>query len=132
MFGDVWDWAGTFRRAELNIGSKPHMIAIDLQTLLDDRRAWSASDMPLLEQSVRLHHGAVRIHPFPDGNGRWSRMLGNILLRMGNHPIVVWPEAVIGASSGIRAAYLAAVRAADRHDFSALIDLHRRFLADDA
>jgi Fic-DOC domain mobile mystery protein B len=130
MFGEVWDWAGSFRRAELNLGSKPHQIAIDLQTLIEDLGYWSKSDMSLLEQSVRLHHGAVRIHPFLNGNGRWSRMLGNIWLRMHGHPIVEWPENVIGTASEIRDDYLAAVRDADRHDFSALIALHDRYLSE--
>lgn len=130
MFGDVWVWAGTFRRNELNIGSMPYLIGTELQTLLDYLSFWSESDMPLLEQSVRLHHGAVRIHPFLNGNGRWSRMVGNVWLRMKSYPIVEWPETVIGTESEVRDDYLAAVRAADRHDFSALIDLHERFLAE--
>ena len=128
MFGDVWDWAGSFRRAELNIGSTPNQISIDLQMTLDDLGYWAKSDMSLLEQSVRLHHGAVRIHPFLNGNGRWSRMLGNIWLRLNRHPVIEWPETVIGTTSGVRDDYLNAVRAADDHDFSALIDLHQRFL----
>jgi len=128
MFGDVWDWAGAFRQAESNIGSRPYQIEMDLQALLDDLAFWSEPGMPLLEQSVRLHHGAVRIHPFPNGNGRWSRMLGNIWLRLRKHPIVVWPETVIGTASTVRDEYLIAVRAADQGGYGPLVDLHRRFL----
>jgi len=130
MFGDVWLWAGSFRQAELNIGTPSYLIATDLQTLLDDLSAWSASDMPMLEQSVRLHHGSVRIHPFLNGNGRWSRMLGNVWLRLHKHQIVEWPEHVIGAESTVRADYLRAVRRADEHDFEPLIQLHERFVTE--
>lgn len=128
MFGEVWDWAGSFRRGELNIGSPPHRIGVELQALVDDLRCWAGSAMPMLEQSVRLHHGAVRIHPFLNGNGRWSRMVGNIWLRLHGHAIVVWPEAVIGSASEVRGAYLDAVRAADAHDFAPLVELHARYV----
>ena len=40
MFGDVWEWAGCNRRAELNIGVKWHLIDEKLQQLLDDRACW--------------------------------------------------------------------------------------------
>lgn len=131
MFGEVWNWAGEYRRCELNIGSGSHLIETDLQALLEDLVCWGRSDMPLLEQSVRLHHGAVRIHPFLNGNGRWARMLGNIWLRLSKHPIVEWPEQVIGTESVVRNDYLAAVRRADEHDFVPLLELHQRFVSTD-
>ncbi|CAG1009018.1 hypothetical protein PHYC_03642 [Phycisphaerales bacterium] len=128
MFGDVWEWAGTLRTRETNIGSAPHQIEIDLHNLLADLKAWESSGMDLLEQAVRLHHGAVRIHPFLNGNGRWSRMLSNIWLMLHGSQAVEWPEATIGASSAVRDDYLAAVRTADRGDYSPLIGMHRRYV----
>lgn len=86
--------------------------------------------MSRLGQSVRLHHGAVRIHPFQNGNGRWSGIVGNIRLRVNNHPVVEWPEGVIGAVSPIREGYLYAVRRADEHDFGVSINLHGRSLSE--
>ena len=41
----------------------------------------------LSEQAVLLHHRAVQIHPFENGNGRWSRLLANIWLKKHAHPI---------------------------------------------
>jgi len=128
MFGEVWSWAGTFRRRETNVGSLPHLIETELHALADDLRAWHGSQMPLLEQAVRLHHQAVLIHPFPNGNGRWSRMLSNIWLRRHGGRAVEWPEATIGTASAVREEYLAAVRAADRGNFVPLISLHQRFI----
>lgn len=127
MFGDVWEWAGVFRKRETNLGSPPHVIEIDLQSLLDDLGAWKASDMALLEQAVRLHHVAVKIHPFANGNGRWSRMLGNIWLKRNSAEPIEWPETTIGTASTVRNEYLDAVRAADRGDYSTLLALHARF-----
>lgn len=129
MFGDVWAWAGTVRTRETNLGSPPHRVETDLHNLIEDLRAWEKSGMPLVEQAARLHHGAVRIHPFLNGNGRWARMLANIWLRVNDAPIVEWPEKTIGTASVIRGEYLEAVRRADQGDFSALIALHERYTA---
>ncbi len=127
MFGRVWQWAGTFRRSELNLGSPAAQIEVEMHQLADDLDAWDGSAMPMLEQAVRLHHRAVSVHPFLNGNGRWSRMLSNIWLRMHGAPPIEWPEPAIGATSEIRGVYLDAVRAADRGDFAALVELHARF-----
>lgn len=127
MFGDVWSWAGSFRATELNIGPPPHRIETDMQALLDDLFAWTSYDMPMPEQAVRLHHRAVSVHPFQNGNGRWSRTLANIWLRLHDTPLILWPEPEIGVESKIRGAYLDAVRNADAGDYGSLLDLHLRF-----
>ncbi len=69
MFGEVWKWAGEFRRENLNLGCDWHQAPIQVQSLLDDLAFWKERGEPYLEQSVRLHHRAVLIHPFPNGNG---------------------------------------------------------------
>src|SRR5258708_36394553 len=38
LFGDVWKWAGQFRRTEKNIGIDPYQIAVQTRMLLDDAR----------------------------------------------------------------------------------------------
>lgn len=61
----------------------------------------------------------------PYGNGRWSRMLGDIwLLRHGGKPIP-WP-ADLNGESPIRDEYLQALRRADDHDLESMLDLCRR------
>lgn len=127
MFGDVWSWAGDFRSCLLNMGSEPHQIAVDMHTLLDDLHAWPDYGMPLIEQATRLHHRAVQIHPFLNGNGRWSRLLANIWLKLHGHELVKWPETTIGTNSTIRDDYLAGVRAADEGDYRPLIALHEQY-----
>jgi Fic family protein len=81
----------------------------------------------LIERAARLHHRAVQIHPFQNGNGRWSRMLANIMLKQDGSEPTLWPEQTVGTASVIRDEYLAAIRAADNHDYETLIRLHRRF-----
>ena len=80
--------------------------------------------MPILEQAVRLHHRAVVIHPFINGNGRWSRMLANIWLKQHDEPVILWPETTIGTESTIRSQYIQSLQAADQSDMSPLIELH--------
>ncbi len=129
MFGDVWKWAGEFRQENLNLGCDWHQVQIQLQALLDDLAFWEARGDALLEQAVRLHHRAVRVHPFPNGNGRWARMLANIWLKRHGHPITEWPEETIGSRSVIRDEYLTAIRALDEGNEEPLRALHQRFTA---
>jgi Fic-DOC domain mobile mystery protein B len=128
MFKDVWKWAGQVRREDVNLGVKWYLIDEKLQNLLSDLQHWEQSGMDVLERAVRLHHQAVRIHPFSNGNGRWSRMLANIYLRSRDHPDAAWPEDLLGSTSTIRDAYLAAIKASDQDDYDLLIQLHHRYL----
>ena len=74
MFGNVWRWAGRFRKSDKNIGGPWHQVPTNLKNLCDDARLW----LDLREESpdhmgVRFHHRLVSIHPFPNGNGRHAR-----------------------------------------------------------
>ena len=84
-----------------------------LQSLLDDLAFWEGRGTTSWSRPRRLHHRAVQVHPFPNGNGRWARMLANIWLKRHGQPITKWPEETIGGKSAIREEYIAAIRAAD-------------------
>jgi Fic-DOC domain mobile mystery protein B len=127
MFGDVWKWAGEFRQQNLNLGCDWHQVPMQFQALLDDLTFWEGRGDALVDQALRLHHRAVRIHPFLNGNGRWARMLANVWLKRHGQPITEWPEKTIGSKSEIRDEYLAAIRAADDGDEGPLKELHLRF-----
>ena len=131
MFCDVWEYAGEFRQEDPNIGIRWQNIQAQLLELERDIAYWSQNGTyETVELSVRIHFRAVYIHPFPNGNGRWSRLLGNIFLRQNDHPLVKWPEETIGIEKSIaRDAYLVAVKQADTGDLSELIELHREYLA---
>lgn len=125
MLGDVWKWAGRFRQLETNIGVPWPRIEVELTQALEDLRHQEQNG-DFFDQAVRLHHRAVSIHPFPNGNGRWSRLLANIWLRLHDEPAVLWPV-TIGEISPVRAEYLAAIKAADAGNLEPLTELHRRF-----
>ena len=130
MFSDVWSWAGLIRRAAKNIGPQltAHQIEVELTNMLKDLSAWQAHDMELIEQAARLHHRAVYIHPFENGNGRWARLLANIYMKQQSAPVTRWPDQDIsGGCSIIREQYLEAVRSADNHDLDPLIELHKKY-----
>jgi len=128
MFGDVWTWAGKIRQTEKNIGIKPFQIETSLQNLLNDLVVWQSSDMDLIEQAARLHHRAVFIHPFDNGNGRWARLLANIWLKKNGGIVTVWPESdMTKGTSKIRDEYLIALKVADNGSNDKLIDIHRRY-----
>ena len=92
LFGDVWAWAGTYRRTEKTIGIDPLHIPVQLRMLLDDARYWAKNSVYRpLEAAARFHHRMVQVHPFPNGNGRHARIAADILLQDAYaYPPVAW------------------------------------------
>jgi Fic-DOC domain mobile mystery protein B len=124
LFGDVWDWAGTFRRTEKNIGVDPVQIAVQLRMLMDDARYWVENKTyPASEAAIRLHHRMVQIHPFPNGNGRHARIMADaVLSRVYRAAPIDWAGGHdLQRMNDRRVAYIAALKAADQGDFGPLL-----------
>jgi Fic-DOC domain mobile mystery protein B len=122
LFGQVWEWAGSYRRTERNIGIDPLQIPVELRKLFDDVGAWiEFSSYPPDEQAARMHHRLTWIHPFPNGNGRTSRAMADLHLVSRGAPAFSWGANLRLPTTEIRARYLGAVRAADAHDLAPLI-----------
>ena len=82
MFGDVWRWAGCYRTTARNIGIDAHAIAESLQRAVDDAHYWVEQRTYSPDEiAVRFSHRLVAIHPFPNGKGRFSRLIGDLLAR---------------------------------------------------
>lgn len=81
MFGPVWNWAGRWRRLELNVGVAPEQIAVDLRSALDSiAYRWEhTNDWTPWQLGIVVHAETVRIHPFVDGNGRTTRFLADLV-----------------------------------------------------
>ena len=122
LFGDVWAWAGEFRGTERNIGIEPVRIPVELRTAFDDARYWiEHRTFPPDEIAVRLHHRLVAIHPFPSGNGRTTRLMGDLVVtRLDRKPFTWGRQSLIDVSE-TRTEYIAALRAADNHDIGPLL-----------
>jgi Fic-DOC domain mobile mystery protein B len=122
MFGDVWSWAGTWRRTQTNVGVTAGVIPARTLSLLDDVRYWvSNATYSRDEIAIRLHHQLVAIHPFANGNGRHTRLLADLLARrLGSAPFT-WGGRSLSAPSDIRRTSIAALRQADQGDIRALL-----------
>lgn len=126
MFNRVWRWAGQYRKSDRNLGVKPHLIQPELRQAIDDAQYWVdhksyASD----ELAVRFHHRLVTIHPFPNGNGRWSRLAADLLIVRQDGTRFTWGRANLQTAGEVRQAYIDALQAADNHDFTSLVAFAR-------
>ena len=129
MFGDVWDWAGKFRQVELSIGIKAYLVSTEIKKLVDDLEFWHENkSFEVVEIASRLHHRAVHIHPFLNGNGRWSRMLANIYLKQNGLQPTKWNENLLSKENLHRDDYINALKRADEGDYSVLIEMQGRLL----
>jgi Fic-DOC domain mobile mystery protein B len=126
MFGKVWKWAGQYRTTPRNIGVEAYRIPMDVAQAIDDAKFWIANGTYSPDEiAVRFSHRLVAIHPFPNGNGRFSRMVGDLLAQQLYQPRFSWGSANLVDPNETRKAYVAALRAADAHDFDALIAFAR-------
>lgn len=122
MFDDTWRWAGSFRSTERNIGVAPEQIAPRLRDLLEDARYWLMHrTYPIDEAAARFHHRLVSIHCFANGNGRHARLMTDLLLVSRGQQPFTWGRADLVRTGDARERYLAALRAADRHDYVQLL-----------
>jgi Fic-DOC domain mobile mystery protein B len=130
MLGEVWSWAGQQRRRETNVGVEPYQIPIALRDLCDDTRARIGDGTNLAyepdELAVRFHHRLVAIHPYPNGNGRHSRLVTDLLVRDLGVDEFSWGTQDIGTAGDTRQRYMSALRAADSaQDFTGLVKFAR-------
>ncbi len=126
MFEDVWNWAGKFRATERNIGVEPFQIPIKLRMLLEDTKFWIENKTyPPDEIGARFHHRLVWVHPFPNGNGRHSRLMTDVLVKNLGQQRFSWGAGNLVEVSKLRTQYIQALRAADNCQYSLLLDFVR-------
>lgn len=129
MYGDVWSWAGTFRKTNKNIGEDWYQVPIQLRKLLDDCKYWiDHGTHPPDEVAVRFKHRIVQIHCFSNGNGRHSRMMGDLIIeKIFGRTVFSWgANSDLTKMGGARAEYLKAIKAADANDLTSLLEFARR------
>ncbi len=127
MFGDIWKWAGEFRKTNKNIGVDKFMIGMELKNLLDDCNYWIEKKVFSEDEiAVRLSHRMVSIHPFANGNGRHSRLIADVLVTKGfSKPYFTWGRVSLTKQSEARTKYLSALKEADKNDYKLLIKFSR-------
>ncbi len=123
MFDQTWTWAGIFRQYETNIGVTWVQIPDQLKILCDDIKYWDKhGTYDLIETAVRFHHRLVSIHPFPNGNGRLSRLAADLYLEYKKYSRLSWGSSnELITDSVTRKEYLTALKEADLGNITELI-----------
>jgi Fic-DOC domain mobile mystery protein B len=129
MYGDVWRWAGEFRKSEKTIGIENWtQIPIELRQLLDDCKHWIQHQIFEADEiAVRFKHRIVFIHCFTNGNGRHSRLMADLIVnQILGLPFFSWGGGVNLIKKGdSREEYIKALKAADKGDVSPLLAFAR-------
>jgi Fic-DOC domain mobile mystery protein B len=124
LFGEVWQWAGSYRKTGKNIGIDPKDIETQLAQLLSNAEYWRKhnSYMPT-ESALRFHHQLTFIHAFPNGNGRHARIMADAFLeKIYRVKRINWSAGeTLGNNSVRRSNYIAALQSADSGDMDPLI-----------
>ncbi len=122
MLGEVWDWAGNFRVANAIPGVSSYKIRSELESLCAEVLFWNSNavELTLLEQAAKIHHQLVFIHPFSNGNGRFSRIVADRFLKAWQLSSPQWP-ADLGGDSQYRRNYIDALKSADKGDLELLV-----------
>lgn len=124
MYGEVWKWAGEFRRTEKNIGVPWATIRVELKNLLDDTKYWIENQTYSPEEvAIRFKHRIVLIHCFPNGNGRHSRMMADVIMEnVFKKEIFTWHQSNMVRADQTRKEYINSLREADNGNIKPLIE----------
>ncbi len=127
MYGNVWRWAGHFRKTDKNIGIDWWQISMALRALNDDVQFWIDNKVfPPDEIAIRYKHRIVSIHCFPNGNGRHSRLMADVIIEnIFGLALFNWGSGNLVSEGDSRKEYLNAVRAADGGDYESLLNFAR-------
>jgi len=127
MYGNVWSWAGNFRLTNKNIGVDKWQIPVFLKNLCEDTLYWIMHGTYSHDEiAIRFKHRLVSIHCFPNGNGRHSRIMADIIIeKVFNKPLFSWGARELSRRSDMRDIYIEAIRLADRGDISQLLEFAR-------
>ena len=127
MYAGVWAWAGEFRKSNKNLGVDKWQIPTELKKLLEDVRYWHENNTYLPDEiALRFKHRIVSIHCFPNGNGRHSRLMADIIIeKIYSQAIFSWGAAHNSSTFDTRTAYLKAIKTADKGDYRLLLSFAR-------
>lgn len=124
MYGQVWTWAGSYRKTNKNIGVDKWQIPVAIKSLLDDALYW-VNNQTMSPEEIAIHfkHRLVSIHCFANGNGRHSRLMADLIIsKVYSQTEFSWGSANPNEADLQRDQYLQALRAADKGDISLLLD----------
>ena len=90
---------------------------------MDDAKFWYDNNTYSPdEMAVRFKHELVSIHCFPNGNGRHSRLMADLIMeKLYGEAFFTWGSSDLVKSNDKRRAYINAIKKADNHDIQDLI-----------
>jgi len=123
MYNEVWKWAGHFRKTNKNIGVDKYLMGSELRKLLDDCKYWIKEKTFFEDEiAIRFKHRLVQIHLFPNGNGRHSRLLADVLVsHVFKKTVFTWGNSNIVKLGLAREKYIEAIYMADKGDVKPLL-----------
>ena len=132
MFGDVWDWAGAYRKSITSIGIRAGLIPSQLAEFCIEVLSWTQYpvELTVVEMAARIHHRLVYIHPFENGNGRFSRLVADRFLLAFRCPYPIWPSDLHQEGCS-RKSYIHTLQLADKGDYGPLIAFMQKLGAQD-
>jgi fido (protein-threonine AMPylation protein) len=74
---------------------------------------------------VRFHHRLVQIHPFPNGNGRHSRLMADLMVMQLGGERFSWGRRSLDDPTSLRTRYIQALRDCDHGDNGPLLAFAR-------
>jgi Fic-DOC domain mobile mystery protein B len=127
MYKSVWRWAGEYRKTNKNIGVDKLEIPVALRSLIDDASYWLENNVYEPDEfALRFKHRLVSIHCFPNGNGRHSRMIADIIIeKIYQLPVFSWGSKSLADENDSRKKYLIAIRKADKGYLDLLLKFAR-------
>lgn len=127
MYADVWAWAGDYRKTNKNLRVDKWQIPSSVKSLIDDANYWHENKIYSPEEiAIRFKHRIVSMHCFPNGNGRHSRLMADIIIeKIYKQPVFTWGAMLFSNDKDNRSAYLKALKAADKGDYNLLLRFAR-------
>ena len=126
MFDQTWTWAGAYRKTDKSLGLRASHVRVALRERLADATLWLVDQVYDVDEiAARLHYQLVVVHPWPNGNGRWSRLMADAFLHAEQRPRFTWGGATLDRTTEAREDYLSALRLADRGDLQPLLSFMR-------
>ena len=122
MFKNVWKWAGNIRQRVTNFGAPPKMIREQLKQVSDNYLFWQNNQTYNIDEiAIRYHYHLVVVHPFENGNGRFSRLVADfVAIQHGRQPYS-WGRKNLAEIGKTRDTYLDTLRKANNGVFAPLI-----------
>jgi cell filamentation protein len=120
-FGNIYEWAGRYRRVNVSKDGFPFAAAAQVPILMDQLergvlRRYTPCTFPdradVIHALAETHAELVLIHPFRDGNGRLARVLSSLMALQAGLPLL---DFSLMAGTG-KTAYFAAIQSGlDKH-----------------